>query len=171
MAEGGGLTVLDLGPSVEGNFRFFSRFARRIRFADFLTAPPRGAAFAEALETLIPPTGGFFDLVLAWNLLDLLVPDERARLVQRLDEITGWGARIYLVVDSSGSEVTRPYRFTVLDSSHLRQEPTGSLQPLRYPLLPAEVMRALSPFQVLHAFTLRDGLREYIGVKEGGGFG
>jgi hypothetical protein len=76
-----------------------------------------------------------------------------------------------MVVDSSGAEVTRPHRFTVLDSSHLRQEPTGRLQPLRFPLLPAEVMRVLAPFEVLHAFTLRHGLREYIGVKERGASG
>lgn len=163
--------ILDLGPSVEGNFRHYSQFARRIRFADFLTDPPRGAAFTAALQALGPPSGGAFDLVLVWNLLDLLAPKERARLIHRLDQITGWGARLYMVVDSSGAEVTRPYRFTVLDSSHLRQEPTGRPQPLRFPLLPAEVMRVLTPFEVLHAFTLRHGLREYIGVKEGSASG
>ena len=169
VGKGGIHRILDLGPSVEGNFRHYSRYARQIRFADFLTNPPRGAAFTAALHALNPPPGGTFDLVLVWNLMDLLVPDERAGLIGRLHEITGPGARIYMVVDSSGAEVTQPFRFTVLDSSHLRQEPMGQLQPLRHPLLPAEVMRVLSPFEVLHAFTLRNGLREYVGAKGGGG--
>jgi hypothetical protein len=169
LGKGRGHTILDLGPSVEGNFTHYSRYARRIRFADFLTNPPRGAAFTAALHALDPPPGGAFDLVLVWNLMDLLVPDERAGLISRLHEITDRGARIYMVVDSSGAEVTQPFRFTVLDSSHLRQEPMGRLQPIRYPLLPAEVIRVLSPFEVLHAFTLRNGLREYVGEKGGGG--
>ncbi len=169
LREGRDHSVLDLGPSVESNFRLYSRFARQIRFADFLTHPPRGAAFAAALQSLDPPPGRVFDLVLVWNFLDLLVPDERERLINRLDQITGWGSRLFVVVDSSGAEVTQPQRFTVLNPGRLRQEPIGHLQALRFPLLPAEVMRVLSPFEVLHAYTLRHGLREYIGAKGGGG--
>lgn len=40
--EDGSHAVLDLGSATETNFELYGRYARRIRFADLLTAPMRG---------------------------------------------------------------------------------------------------------------------------------
>lgn len=165
LQEDGGHAILDLGSASPGNFRLYSRFARQIRFADFLVEPPEGAAWAQALRRLRPPPGQGFDLVLAWNLFDRLHSKDRVLLVERLVELTSPGARLYLVVDASGEAVTAPLRFSILDVDRVSQQMVGSPSPAGPQLLPAEVERLLGPFEVVNAFTLRMGLREYMAVK------
>ena len=168
VSEDGSHAVLDLGPSVEENFRLYSRFARQIRFAGMTSDPPRGVALENALQALGPPRNRGFDLVLAWNILDLLSSEEHPLILKKLVELTDEGARLYAVVDTSSEGRSRPTRFEILDRDRIRQEPLGRPRAIPSPLLPADVERLLGPFQVFHAFTLRMGLREYIGVKGGG---
>lgn len=163
----GGHTVLDLGPGARSHLDLYGSFARRIRFADFLTDPPRGPEWAEALQALPPPPQRPYDIVLAWNLLDRIWPEARPPLIERLAELTGPGARLYAVVDTSGERTAPPLRFTLLALDRLRQEAVGPRRPIHEPLLPAQVEKLLRPFEVVRAFTLRDGLREYFAVKRG----
>ncbi len=165
----GSHVVLDLGPAAEPHFRLYSDFARRIRFADLLPTARYGAAWAAADQALPRQPQRLYDVVLAWNFLDWLTPEERPLMVERLDEITAPGARLYTAVDASGEHVTRPLRFTLRDVGHLSQEVAGPPEPAGRQLLPAEVERLLAPFEVVHAFTLRVGLREYVAVKRGEG--
>ena len=53
--EDGSHAVLDLGSATETNFGLYGRYARRIRFADLLTAPMRGEPWAGALRSLPDP--------------------------------------------------------------------------------------------------------------------
>ncbi len=46
LKEDGSHTVLDFGAAAETTLHLYSRFARRIRFADLLTDPPHGKAWA-----------------------------------------------------------------------------------------------------------------------------
>lgn len=160
--------VLDFGPASESHFRLFSRFATRIRFVDLLPEPPRGAAWAAALRALPPDPRQPYDVVLAWDLFDRLKPEERPSLVERLVLLTGPGARLHLVLDASERTMAQPMRFTLTDLEHVKQVPAGPQVPAQVPLLPAQVERLLAPFQVVRAFTLRQGLREYMAVKPGG---
>lgn len=167
LPEGRTHTILDFGSAVPANLELYRRFALQVRFGDLLADPPRGAALAEALDTLEPPPGRAFDLVLIWNLLDFLTPGERTHVMERLDDLTDPGARVYVLVDTSDLGTTQPFRFTLLEPDRVKQEETGPPRPLPSPLLPAEVERLLGPFEVFHGFTLRHGLREYVGVKHG----
>ena len=167
LSEDGRHSILDMGPAVGANFQLYRRFARQVRFSDLLVDPPRGSSLSRFLDSLAPPQTRTFDLVLLWNLLDLLNPEDRTRLIHRIHEITGSGARVYVLVDASETGTTRPFRFTLLGLDRVLQEPSGPLRSNSSPLLPAEVERLLRPFEVFHAFTLRGGLREYMGVKEG----
>jgi hypothetical protein len=160
-----GQSVLDLGPAAENHLELYGRFARRIRFADLLTRPPQGTAWAEALDALPPDPIKPYGVVLAWDLLDRLWPEARPALVERLDELTGAGAHLYVLVNASGEHTVRPLRFTLLGPDRVRQEVTGPSVPAHDPLLPAQVERLLSPFEVVRAFTLRGGLREYVAMK------
>lgn len=167
----GGLThdgthaILDLGSSSGDTFRIHQRFARRIRFADLLADPPHGSSLTETLHRIEPLHEEGFDLVLVWNLLDLLTPSERLEVIGRIDQLTVPGARLYVLVDGSGEATTHPMRFRLVRTDRVNQEPAAPRQPLRSPLLPADVERILTPFQVIHAFTLRSGLREYVAMK------
>jgi len=88
-------------------------------------------------------------------------------VIARLAEITAPDARLYIVVDASGESMTQPQRYTLLDVDRITQRAVGRPEPAQRQLLPAQVERLLAPFEVVHAFTLRLGLREYVAVKGG----
>jgi hypothetical protein len=163
--EDGSHAVLDLGPASESSFRIYSRFARRIRFAGILEAPSRGETWTAALRLLPDKVDTPFDLVLAWNLLDRVPPELRSPVVERLARITVRGARLYVLVDASGESICYPLRFTLPGLDMVSHQIIGEPYPAGSRLLPAEVKRLLEPFQVVQAFTLKDGFREYLGVR------
>lgn len=168
-SEDGSHALLDLGPAAEGNFRYYRRFAHQIRFADFTTHLAQGLTLNHALRALGPPRDRGFDLVLMWNILDLLPSEEQARLLSRVNDLTDESARVYAAVDPSVEARSQPLRFEILGPDRVRQHPLASSRPITSPLLPADVVRLLAPFEILHAFTLRTGVREYVGVKGGRG--
>lgn len=159
--------MLDLGPAVEGHLRVFSPFARQIRFAGLLPDPPQGPDWNAALEALPAHPSHPYDVVLAWDLLDRLRPEERPALIRRLDELTGPGARLYAAVDASEGSTIHPLRFSLVGTERLLQQAVGPPEKAPPRLLPAQVERLLLPFEVIHAFTVRMGYREYVAVKGG----
>lgn len=165
LMQDGSHAVLDLGPAAEGSLRFYGSFARQIRFVDLLTDPPQGQDLIEALDSIPPLEGRAYDLVLAWDLLDHLRPEDRHLLVRRLAELTAPGSRLYVLVDASGRDTHSPLRFNILDVDHVSQVVVGAARPAHPQLLPAAVERLLEPFRVVSAFTLRQGLREYVGLR------
>lgn len=167
LREDGNHAVLDLGPAAEAHLRIYGAFAHQIRFAELVPRTPRGAALTSALQALPPNPHHPYDLVLGWNILDRLGPEERLLLVERLDALTAPGARLYIVVDASGDRLVQPLHFKLLTTDRVAQRAVGPLEPTQGQLLPAQVERLLAPFEVLHAFTLRLGLREYVAVKGG----
>jgi len=159
--------VLDLGAAADVTLRLYARFARWVRFADLLGEGgwARGAGSPTGMWTAIPPQPEHpYDLVLGWDVLDRLFPEHRPRLVERLAELTAPGARLHLVTRADDT-LARPLRFTLLDVNRFRYEPAGTAPLPRPRLLPAELTKLLLPFQVLHAFTLRNGLREYVAAR------
>lgn len=161
----GSHTLLDLGPAAEGHFRLYSDFARRIRFADLVPGAHYGSGWEAAARTLPPEPRHPYDLVIAWNFLDRLMPEQRPWLIERLAAITSPGARLYTVVEASRDPLTYPLRFTLLDLRSISQEVAGPPEPAGHEILPAELERLLRPFEVVHAYTLRQGLREYVAMR------
>jgi len=159
--------VLDLGPAVESNLGFYGRYARWVRFGSLLKDPPQGDAWVETLAKLPPLPQGPYTVVMAWNLLDRLRPEDRPLLVERIVQLTGKGSRLYVLVAESEEDRARPFRFSIQEDGTVAQEfvgPPGQAQPQ---LLPAKVERVLDPFLVAHAFTLRGGFREYVAHWKG----
>jgi hypothetical protein len=161
--------VLDLGPAAESSLRVYSRYARWVRFVDLLGGgwPQTQEAGTVLLSAVPPQPERPYDLVFAWDILDRLSAEERARLVERLAELTAPGARLHVVVRASDQAPGRPLRFSVLDVDRIRFEPTSAASLPRTGLLPAEVITLLAPFHVVRAFTLKTGLREYVAVRPG----
>lgn len=157
--------VLDLGVAADQSLRVYSRFARWVHFADLLGEPwiPHAEPAVGGLH--LPQLDRAFDLVFGWDILDRLFPDSRARLVQWLTDVTAPGARIHMVVRAAEDAIACPLRFTVLDVGRIRYEPAGTVRLPLSRLLPAEVARALAPLRVAHAFTLKNGLREYTAIR------
>lgn len=159
--------VLDLGPAASSSLSVYSRFATRVRFVDLLSAALSPEGCAQALKGLPTQPERPYDLIFAWDILDRLFPEDRRRLVDRLIEVSAPDARLHLVTEAADRSMTQPRRFSLLDADRIRFEPTGPERPARRHLLPAEVERMLAPFQVVHGFTLKGGLREYVAVRGG----
>jgi hypothetical protein len=157
--------VLDLGAATDSSLHVYGSFARRVRFADLLDEATAQSGWAAALHALPPQPERPYDLVLAWDVLDRLFPEDRPRLVERLADVTAPRSRLHVVVDASDKPTTDPLRFTLLDVDRLRYEPAGPRRPARPGMLPAEVERLLHPFQVVRAFTLRPSFREYVAER------
>lgn len=157
--------VLDLANGTRSALEVYRRFARWVRFAGILDGSVCDIrALAHRPGKIDPP----YDLVLAWDVLDRIPPDERPILVQQLAEISAPNARLYVLTSAPDKAVFQPMRFSVLDVGLMRCEPLGPLGQAREHLLPAEVERLLMPFQVITGFTLRPSFREYVAVLQTG---
>jgi hypothetical protein len=154
--------VLDLGAATDQNLRVYSRFARWIHFADLFGEP---WANQSAVGLNQPKLDRRYDLVFGWDILDRLFPEMRSQLVQWLTDNTTPGARVHVVVRASEDAIACPLRFTIVDIGRIRYEPAGTARLPSSRLLPAEVAKVLAPLRVAHAFTLKNGLREYMAIR------
>jgi hypothetical protein len=165
LREGGDHRVLDLGPARPAHLRLFSRFAGQIRFVDLI---PEGGASGDVLETIrrLPAdAGGPYDVVMAWDVLDRLAATERSELIACLGAITAPRARLFFLVGAAGGAFRAPLAFTLVEPSRLLQTETGPPAPAPPELLPAAVERLLVPFEILNAFYVRSGWREYVAAR------
>src|SRR5688572_24261652 len=124
LAEDRSHAVLDLGAATDQSLHVYGRFARWIHFADLLGEPWSHHQSAGGLQ--LPRLDRTFDLVFAWDILDRLYSEARARLVQWLSEVTAPKARLHVVVRGSEEDIARPLRFTLLDIGRIRCEPAGT---------------------------------------------
>jgi hypothetical protein len=180
--EDGTHSVLDLGPATDSKLRVYGRFARRMRFVDLLAAAtPQTLRGIPPLESGTPENGWAgamgaleaqedrpYDLIFAWDILDRIPPEERPRLVERLAAVGAANARLHVVVEASERPTAHPLRFTLLGVDRIRYEAVGPARPSRPRIHSAEVERLLAPFQVVRAFTLKVGLREYVAILKDG---
>lgn len=158
-------SVLDLGPAAPESLEIYGRHARRIRFADLLAAAHAPKGWNQALAALPPQSEQPYTLIMAWDILDHLHPGEREDLVERLVEVSGVGARLHAIVSGGDQVELHPRRFRLLAEDRMHVRPVGAAHPAHPPILPAEMERLVEPFQVVRAFTLKGGLREYMAVR------
>ena len=142
-------------------------FGRRVRFAGLVPRSLVGESWVSALRALPPNDSAPYDVVLGWDLLIWLDPDERAEATARLAEITAPTARFHLIVDGTGATTAQPLEYTLVGTGRVAEQALGPPQRVPHPLLPAQVERALSPLAVVRAFVLRTGARELVAKKRG----
>ena len=168
LSEDRSQAIVDLGPATGDSFRVYSRYARWVRFADLLGEawrPREQRSVAGLLQQIPANPQRPYDFVFAWDILDRLFPGDRPRLVEWVADVTAPGARLHVLVRTSENAPMQPLRFSLLGIDRLRFEPTSTarLPPSR--LLPADVAKLLAPLQVVNAFTLKTGFREYVAVR------
>lgn len=165
LGQGEPRSVLDLGPASGDNLRLYSSLTRRVRFADLLSTRPPEESPVPALEALVHLPEHPYELVLAWNVLDHVVPAHRTAVVAAIVDLMAPGARLHLMLDMSEEPFVRPLRFSLVDRQRLHQVPVGPPRPALPRPVPADVERLLGPLRVVRAFVLRDGMREYVAVR------
>lgn len=168
--------VLDLGPAFGINVRFFSRFASKMRIED-LYATLNSAGFfrrnreepvdASTFERILAlPVEMRADIILAWDLLNYLTGDEIRGLMQYLSRFCSPGTLAFAICSTQKEIPARPTQFKIMDGETLEYLP-GSAVMIPCPrYAPRDVTLLFSGFRVRNSYLLRNGLQEYLFIRE-----
>ena len=164
-------TILDLGPALSGNLKFWSSHASRICFEDLyrtwkeLGCPvPTDGTFDDlALQELfLFDRQGRFDIILAWDLFNYFEPDQTQAIASFLSRYCRAGGLLFALFSSSPTLPSHPIRFRILSTELVTYENVGSGSRPGPRYQPREVARMVPGFQVLNSFLLRHGIQEYL---------
>lgn len=162
--------VLDLGVATAANLDFFARMGSRLTVADLYRGlmPLRGELEraghrGRVFDSLVPgDPASPFDVVLAWDILNYLKPEEIASLTESLGHFCKPGALLFAIIASSGDIPLTPAHYSVLDEETLvidapaprnRPAPRHSEQML---------LRLMPGMTVENRFQLRNETVEYL---------
>ncbi|HEX9723369.1 MAG TPA: methyltransferase domain-containing protein [Vicinamibacteria bacterium] len=178
--------ILDLGPAHGATVEFFSQYSCKLYVADLyrslmahlaepggdrLPAPPEeaedeaqaAAERARVFNELLPYDDDTrFDLILAWDLLNYLEPEQIGVLGRRLASFSYGGTRLFAMVAMHREIPARPCAFRIRDAETLDYEAlTQRTRPAPRHTEPT-LRRLLSGFDVASTCVLRNGLQEYV---------
>ena len=162
--------ILDLGPAVGANVQFFSGLPCSLFIADLHEALfPRTSADAvrrhgpfEAMLAEELPRQGEFDLVLAWDLLNYLDPDEIGALSRRLAKICSPGAMLFASITTRQVMPNRPAVYRILGPGKLAYELEPGVKRAAPRYKEPDLKRVLGEFSVESTYLLRNGMQEYL---------
>jgi hypothetical protein len=167
--------ILDFGPALGGNLKFWSPYASRICFEDFYRAweelgfprPADGRFDAPTLSGLFSfDRNDRFDVILTWDLFNYLEPDHTQAIAGFLSRYCRAGALLFALLSSSPSIPSHPNRFRILNPEQVLYEKVGSGSRPCPRYQPRDVARMIPGFQVLNSFLLRHGVQEYLFVRQ-----
>jgi hypothetical protein len=162
--------VLDLGAASETSLHVYGRYARWVRFAGLLSPSSLTENWMGAAESIPPNPDRPYDLLVVWDILDRLLPEERPALVKRLAEVSAPDARLFMIVGSSDGRARPLRQFSLVTPGTMRYAETSVIHSVESPLLPADVQRVLVPFEVSRAFSSDIGIREYVAIRRSGAY-
>ena len=164
-------TVLDLGPALEGNVRFWSQFYCRLHILDFYrsyrewkaAAGPEEKSEEAAFSALL--TFGdetVFDIILAWDLFNYFDLRVLETLARRLSRWSRPGTRLFALISSLPNIPALPTLFRILNREQMTHEiPTQETRPgPRHQ--PRDILRLMARFTVAGSFLLHHGIQEYV---------
>jgi hypothetical protein len=168
-------SLLDLGPALGANVAFLSQFCSRIRIEDLyptlLTAgffnrgeePVDGTIFERLLQI---PGNMRFDIILSWGLFDYLESSEIRALVAYLSGFCHTGSFLFALSSNLKEIPSSPTSFMIQDRETLVY--TGDASRLRPSprYAPRDLINLMSGFRAYNSFLLRNGMQEYLFVRE-----
>jgi len=166
-------SILDIGPALEANVRFWSQFSCRLHVLDFYrsyrerkaAAVPEEASEEADFSPLLPFSDETaFDIILAWDIYNYFDLRELKALVQRLSRWCRPGTRLFALISSLPTISLAPTIFRILNREHLIYEiPTQETKPCpRHQ--PRDIVRLMEGFTVSSSYLLHHGIQEYIFV-------
>jgi len=168
-------TILDFGPALGGNLKFWTPYASRICFEDYYRTweelgsprPADGSYDATTLQSLFAfDRNDRFDIILTWDLLNYLEPDHTQAIAGLLSRYCRAGALLFALLSSSPSIPLHPNRFRILNQEQVLYEKVGSGSRPCPRYQPRDVARMMPGFQVLNSFLLRHGVQEYLFLRQ-----
>ena len=166
--------VLDLGRAHGPNVEFFSQFSCTFWVADlyralqsYTLAPAEdeGARLAEVFEELLPyPEDTRFDLILAWDLLNYLRPEQIEAMSHRLASFSKIGTTIFAMIAIHQSIPARPCGFKIVDAANFDYDSVSDRSRPSPRHKEPDLCRWIPGFEVENTILLRNGLQEYVFV-------
>ena len=164
-------SILDLGPALEENVRFWSQFSCWLHIQDFYrsyrewkaTVGPEDESQEDMFSELLPfDDKTVFDIILVWDLFNYFDLQELKVLVKRLSRWCRRGTRIFALISSLPNISTSPTKFRILNREQMIHEiPTQETRPCpRHQ--PRDIARLMLRFTVSYSFLLRHGIQEYV---------
>jgi hypothetical protein len=171
-ADEGDCRVLDLGSAVSANVEYLSPFASKIQIVDAIerdlrTDPAEGTGVCRlsSLRSLIDEHRKSFNLVLLWDVLNYLTPEQTERVITVVAELCLPSARLHAIIFATETMPEMPNRYRIIDGGRLAYEPTSTFLRGAPNLPPAIVEKLLKGFRIEHSFVLRHGVHEYVATK------
>jgi len=165
------LSILDLGPALEDNVRFWSQFSCRLHIQDFYrsyrewkaSVAPEENSVETAFAALLPFSDETaFDIILVWDLFNYFDLRELEVLVQRLSRWCRPKTRFLVLISSLPNIPLTPTIYRIIDREKISHEiPTQETRPCpRHQ--PRDIARLMARFTVSCSFLLRHGVQEYV---------
>jgi hypothetical protein len=168
-------SILDLGPALEANVRFWSEFSCWLHIHDLYRGFREKKASVGAAEDFEEPTFSallafstdiVFDFILAWDLFNYFDLRELEALVQGLGRWCRRGTRLFALVSHQPKIPASPMMFRILSREQMIYEIPARLSRPCPRHSPRDVARMMGRFIVSRSFLSRHGIREYVFVFE-----
>lgn len=164
-------SILDLGPALEENVRFWSQFYCKLHIQDFyrsylerkIPAVPEEESKEEAFSELLRFSDEtVFDIILVWDLFNYFDLRELKVFVKRLSYWCRRGTRIFALISSLPNISESPTKFRILNREQMIHEiPTQETRPCpRHQ--PRDIAKLMARFTISCSFLLRHGIQEYV---------
>jgi hypothetical protein len=164
-------SILDLGPALATNVRFWSQFSCRLYIHDFYRSfrewkaavGPKEEPGKEPFSALLRFSDEtVFDMILAWDIFNYFNLRDLEALVQRLSRWCRPGTRLFALTSSLPKISASPTMFSILNREQLVCEiPTLAIRPgPRHQ--PRDIVRLMAGFTVSSSFLSRQGIQEYV---------
>ena len=164
-------SILDLGPALEDNVRFWSQFSCRLHIQDFYrsyqewkaAAKPEEECDEAAFSALLPFSDkAIFDIILVWDLFNYFGMRELTMLVKRLNRWCRQGTKLFALISILPDISKSPTMFKILNREQMIHEiPTQETRPSpRHQ--PRDILKLMARFNVCCSFLLRHGIQEYV---------
>lgn len=161
-------TILDLGPSSTESLEFLSEMCDDLVVQDVFHSSVNNTGarsetfrFESAKAVSLPNPNQKFDVILVWDLLHYLSPEDRAPFVRRLAERCAPNAMVLITASSIAEIPPEPIHFKALRRDRLeycmgdeRAESPGMTTRI--------VEQLMTGFVPLRNFQLRNGLQEMV---------
>lgn len=160
--------ILDLGCSSPENLAFMSRYSGNIVIRDLASAggsnadAPRASLFQIGSGCLDAEDDRSYDVLLVWDILHYVAPDERETFAHRLVRLSRPGALMLVHASGSTSIPLSPVRFKIRDAKSLSYEVHGERRKPSPQFTPRSVEKLMRGFRPLRFFQLRNGLQEFL---------
>ena len=167
--------LLDLGAATGSNVEFLGTFASRIEIEDLYSTLSSSGFFDRigepteeyCFEKLMPfPASARFDIILCWDLLDYLKPEEIQALIRYLNRFCRRGTYLFVLSSTVKDIPAKPIRFKIQDQETIIYEyqTTQTLPAPRYTA--RDFSHMLPGFHIQGSYQLKHGMQEYLFVHE-----